>query len=139
MPVAFFTNVFSLPEGDLFVLFSISLAVQKVLNLIGSHFFFLIFVFITVGVDQKQSFCSLCLRVFCLYFPLEFYSVHPYTWVFKWEGNPKKWGYMHQFSSVHFSRSVVSNSLQPHESQHARPPCPSPISRVHSDSHPSSQ
>ena len=26
-----------------------------------------------------------------------------------------------------FSRSVVSNSLRPHESQHARPPCPSPI------------
>ena len=31
-----------------------------------------------------------------------------------------------QFSSVQFSRSVVSNSLQPHELQHARPPCPSP-------------
>ena len=30
------------------------------------------------------------------------------------------------FSSVQFSRSVVSDSLQPHESQHARPPCPSP-------------
>ena len=29
-----------------------------------------------------------------------------------------------QFSSVQFSRSVMSNSLQPHESQHARPPCP---------------
>ena len=29
-------------------------------------------------------------------------------------------------SSVHFSRSVVSDSLWPHESQHARPPCPSP-------------
>ena len=29
-------------------------------------------------------------------------------------------------SSVQFSRSVVSNSLQPHESQHPRPPCPSP-------------
>ena len=29
-------------------------------------------------------------------------------------------------SSVQFSRSVVSSSLQPHESQHARPPCPSP-------------
>ena len=28
--------------------------------------------------------------------------------------------------SVQFSRSVMSNSLQPHESQHARPPCPSP-------------
>ena len=29
-------------------------------------------------------------------------------------------------SSVQFSRSVMSNSLRPHESQHARPPCPSP-------------
>ena len=44
-----------------------------------------------------------------------------------------------QFSSVQFSRSVVSDSLQPHESQHARPPCPSQTSGVHSDSHPSSQ
>ena len=32
----------------------------------------------------------------------------------------------YQFSSVHFSLSVVSDSLRPHESQHARPPCPSP-------------
>ena len=43
------------------------------------------------------------------------------------------------FSSVHFSRSVVSDSLRPHESQRARPPCPSPTLRVHSDSRPSSQ
>ena len=42
-----------------------------------------------------------------------------------------------QFSSVQFSRSVVSHSLWPHESQHARPPCSSPTPRVHSDSHPS--
>ena len=41
--------------------------------------------------------------------------------------------------SVQFSRSVVSDSLWPRESQHARPPCPSPIPRVHSDSYPSSQ
>ena len=34
-------------------------------------------------------------------------------------------------SSIQFSRSVVSDSLQPHESQHARPPCPSPTPRVH--------
>ena len=40
---------------------------------------------------------------------------------------------------VQFSCSVVSNSLQPHESQHARPPCPSPAPGVHSDSRPSSQ
>ena len=37
------------------------------------------------------------------------------------------------------SRSVVSDSLQPHESQHARPPCPSQTPGVHSDSCPSSQ
>ena len=42
-------------------------------------------------------------------------------------------------NSVQFSRSVVSDSLRPHESQHARPPCPSPIPGVHSDSRPSSQ
>ena len=30
------------------------------------------------------------------------------------------------YSSVQFSHSVMSNSLRPHESQHARPPCPSP-------------
>ena len=43
------------------------------------------------------------------------------------------------FSSVHFSRSVVSDYLRPHESQHARPPYPSPTPGVHWDSHPSSQ
>ena len=41
--------------------------------------------------------------------------------------------------SVQFSRSVVSDSLRPHESQHARPPCPSPTPGVHPDSCPSSQ
>ena len=46
---------------------------------------------------------------------------------------------LHEFSSVQFSCSIVSNSLQPHESQHARPCCPSPTPGVHSDSHPSSQ
>ena len=44
-----------------------------------------------------------------------------------------------RFSSVQFSRSVVSDSLRPHESQHARPPCPSPTPGVHSNSCPSSQ
>ena len=43
------------------------------------------------------------------------------------------------FSSVQFSRSVVSDSLWPHESQHARPPCPSPTPGVHPNSRPSSQ
>ena len=43
------------------------------------------------------------------------------------------------FSLVQFSPSVVSNSLRPHESQHTRPPCPSPTPGIHSDSRPSSQ
>ena len=42
-------------------------------------------------------------------------------------------------SSDQISRSAVSDSLQPHESQHARPPSPSPTPGVHSDSCPSSQ
>ena len=40
---------------------------------------------------------------------------------------------------IQFSRSVVSDSLQPRESQHARPPCPSPTPGVYSNSHPSSR
>ena len=43
------------------------------------------------------------------------------------------------FYCVQFSRSVVSDSLRPHESQQARPPCPSPTPGVHSKSCPSSQ
>ena len=43
------------------------------------------------------------------------------------------------FSSVQFSSSVMSNSLRPHELPHARPPCPSPTPRVHSNLGPSSQ
>ena len=45
--------------------------------------------------------------------------------------NPKK-----LFSSVQFSRSVMSNSLRSHEPQHARPPCPSPTPGVHPNSWP---
>ena len=41
-----------------------------------------------------------------------------------------------EITSVQFSCSVVSDSLQPHEPQHARPPCPSPTPRVHSNSCP---
>jgi len=47
--------------------------------------------------------------------------------------------YFYFHSSDQISRSVVSDSLRPHESQHARPPCPSPTPGVHSDSRPSSQ
>ena len=43
------------------------------------------------------------------------------------------------FSSVQFSRSVVSDSLRPHELQHPRPPCPSPAPGVYPNSCPSSR
>ena len=51
--------------------------------------------------------------------------LHQVQWIFK-------------IISVQFSCSVVSNSLRPHELQHARPPCPSPTSGVYSNSCPSS-
>ena len=65
-----------------------------------------------------------------------------------WGGGDGKYGLtvgvsaMHggisRLNSVQFTHSVVSDSLQPHESQHARPPCPLPSPGVHSDSRPSS-
>ena len=47
--------------------------------------------------------------------------------------------YLFEMSSVQFSCSVVSNSLQPHGLQHTRPPCPSPSPGVYSNSCPLSQ
>ena len=45
--------------------------------------------------------------------------------------NLKSWQLKHCWRSIQFSRSVMSDSLWPHELQHARPPCPSPTPRVH--------
>ena len=60
-----------------------------------------------------------------------------------WQINTWKFNHLLLFpgapSSVQFSRSVVSDSLRPHESQHARPPCPSPSPGVYSNSRPSSR
>ena len=46
--------------------------------------------------------------------------------------------FYYTISSVQFSRSVMSDSLRPHKSRQARPPCPSPTPGVYSDSYPSS-
>ena len=48
-------------------------------------------------------------------------------------------GNFRRISSVQFSRSVMSDSLGPHELQHARPPCPSPTLGVYPNPCPSSQ
>ena len=50
----------------------------------------------------------------------------PFSWVI----------FPDQFSSVQFSRSVLSDPLWPHGLQHTRPPCPSPTPRVYSNSCP---
>ena len=55
-----------------------------------------------------------------------------------WQHISIEW-YMCNINELQFSCSVVSDSLRPHESQHARPPCPSPTLGVHSDSRPLSQ
>ena len=70
--------------------------------------------------DQNYIFCISCIGRWILYY-----------WA--------TWGDVLTFSSVQFSHSVVSDSLQPHELQHARPPCPSPTPGVHSNSRLSSQ
>ena len=58
---------------------------------------------------------------------------HCVSWIF-WELDTRM-----MFSSVQFSCSVMSESLRPHESQHARSPCPSKTPRAYSNSCPSSQ
>ena len=55
-----------------------------------------------------------------------------------WDFAIELYAFFIYFISVQFSHSVVSNSLRPHESQHARPPCPSPTPGVHTNSRPSS-
>ena len=52
-----------------------------------------------------------------------------------WRGYAEKEFFLH-CCSVQFSRWVVSDSLQPHEPQHTRPPCPSPTSRVYPNPYP---
>jgi len=66
----------------------------------------------------------------------------------QWQTNTESWIWCHSperlpgclmttgFHSVQFSHSAMSNSLWPHESQHARPPCPTPTPGVHQNSCP---
>ena len=71
---------------------------------------------------------------------MQFYISIPYVPRFPMQSEPVGFPWIKiNKSCVQFSRSVVSNSSRPYESQHARPPCPSPTPRVHSDSCPSSQ
>ena len=87
-------------------------------------------------VHVKKVLCLIpqCLRLKCLHSAILFFVIvkvpHPFCLFIE---------DMEYCSSVQFSRSVVSNSLWPHESQHTRPPCPSPTPGVYSNSCPSSR
>ena len=66
---------------------------------------------------------------------MQFYISIPYVPRFPMQSEPVVFPWIKiNKSCVQFSRSVVSNSLRPHELQHARPPCPSPTPGVHPDS-----
>ena len=70
LSVVSFAIVFSHFEGCLFTLLIVSFVMQKLLGLIRSHLFTFVFISITLGGVSKRICCDLCLRVFCLCFPL---------------------------------------------------------------------
>ena len=77
-----------------------------------------------------------------LFLPVQEHGIFSICLCYLWFLSSVYYSFLHMCLlslSVHFSHSVVSDSLWPHESQQTRPPCPSPTPRVHSDSHPSSQ
>ena len=70
LSVASFAKIFSHSVSCLFVLFSVSFSVQKLLNLITSHLFIFVFIVITLGGRSEKILLCLCRRAFCLRFPL---------------------------------------------------------------------
>ena len=92
------------------------------------------------GLIRYVSFCVWLLknlRFIYLDFYIHFYYTR--THLFNYLLLPDFFFSIRKKATVQFSHSVVSNSSRPHESQHTRPPCPSPAPGVHSDSRPSSQ
>ena len=81
------------------------------------------------GVTVSQTWLSDSELNWTSTLPEMWYMVYKYLWI-------NNWGPSIPFSSVQFSGSVMSNSLWPHELQHARPHCPSPTPGVHSNSRP---
>ena len=74
-----------------------------------------------------------------MYLPRILHNVRRVSWNCLQLHNWKPRYFWTALRSDQISRSLVSDSLRPHELQHARPPCPSSTPRVHSDSCPSSQ
>jgi len=66
LSIASFATIFSQSEGCLFVLFAVSFAVQKLINLIRSHFFLLLLL-LPWETDVRKHWPGFCQRMFCLY------------------------------------------------------------------------
>ena len=62
LSVASFANIFSHSEGCLFILFMVSFAVKKLLNLIRSHLFIFVFIFITLGGVIKKELAAIYVK-----------------------------------------------------------------------------
>ena len=95
-------------------------------------------------LESKNTVINLCLKMdsFLLQQRLKYNAIVPRSYSIKYEevGNTFKLYICKKgISSVQFSHSVLSDSLQPHESHYTRPPCPSPTPGVHSDPCPSSR
>ena len=99
-----------------------------------------------IGISICDFLCdlkSICLYTFTcnikmLILLTKMNSTKPLSCINIWRRKFKYWLVWGQHS-VQFSRSIMSDSLWRHELQHARPPCPSTIPGVHSNSCPSSQ
>ena len=83
-------------------------------------------------ISCKLIITSIVLMDLYLMFCQNYYIILLCTYIRRYIKN--WWSLFMMLSSVQFSHSFVSNSLQPHESLHARPPCPSPTPGVYSNS-----
>ena len=116
-------------------------------NVLGLHVLHaLLAITVLISRNWKPMQHSLIWLLFSLHWPLGFSLLSFYSW----SGLPfPAWGFPTRgpnlrlpyllHCSVQFSRSVVSDSLQPHGLQHIRLPCPSPTPGVYSNSCPLSQ
>ena len=103
------------------------------------NFCFVLWLFTTVGCNSTTLIYLFDLIIYSSFHFPKFGSLFPFALLLRelkhLKFQPSPQGSVH-FISVQLSRSVMSESLQPHVSQHARPPCPSPTPSVYSNSCP---
>ena len=142
------TNIFSYSVGSLFILLTVS--VCKSFLVWRNPICLFLLLFLLPEETLKKVLLRLMLRSILPMFSSRSFMVSGLTFksLIRFEFilicDVKGWSSLILLlvvasSSVQFSRSLVSDSLPPHEPQHARPPCPSPTPRVYSNSCPLSR